>query len=501
MAPNARYPHGRPAERDGDFGPPRPDWVSFCPMTARSLPRSAPSAQGVDTVGLLAFLDAVESSGMDLHSLMVVRHGHVVAEGWWAPYRADLIHLLYSLSKSFTSTAIGIAEAEGLLSIDDSVVSFFPDKEPDDASSYVTDMKVRHLLAMASGHAVDTRPALSQGGPDLVRNFLAIPPDEEPGTLFCYNQGCTYTLSAIITKLTGQRLVDYLRPRLFDPLGIEQAYWSKSQEGIDQGFSGLHVVTESIAKLGQLHLQNGQWEGKQLVPESYLALAHSKQVDNEGFQENPDWQQGYGYQFWVCRNDAYRGDGAFGQFCVVIPGADAVVACTAQVEDMQAELDLIWKHLLPALSGDALADPDAEERLVERLANLSTVVISAGADAPSDAITFARPEEPAVYTEGLSAIRVEPAGDGTLLTIVADGVDHTFDLTPGGWSEGELPGLHSALPAVAVTGAWTAADEFHADVVSLCSPHRLELRAKTGAEPTVEIAWFAAPLSGRSEAE
>jgi hypothetical protein len=355
-------------------------------------------------------------------------------------------------------------------------------------------MKVRHLLAMASGHAKDTWPALLGDGPDIVRTFLSIPPDEEPGSLFCYNQGCTYTLSAIITRLTGQRLLDYLRPRLLDPLGIEQAYWRQTAEGIDQGFSGLHVVTESIAKLGQLHLQGGRWEGEQLVPNAYVAEAHAKQVDNSEASENPDWQQGYGFQFWVSRHEAYRGDGAFGQFCVVVPGADAVIACTAQCPEMQSELDLVWEHLLPALSGEALPDHTAEEQLADRLRHLSTAVIDARADPPGDAVTFARTGEPSPYTDRLSALRAGPVDGGTRLTVIIDGIEHAFDLRPGRWSEGELPGLHSPLAEVAVTGGWTAADELDADVVSLTSPHRLHLRAKCGERPTFEAGWYAPPL-------
>lgn len=463
-------------------------------VTIIRLPRSAPSAQGVDATKVLAFLDAVESGAMDLHSFMLVRHGHVVAEGWWAPYRADRIHLLYSLSKSFTSTAIGMAEAEGLLSVDDRVVSFFPDKLAAGASSYVTAMKVRHLLAMASGHAEDTGPALAKGGPDVVRTFLAIPPDQPPGSLFCYNQGCTYTLSAIITKLTGQRPVQYLRPRLFDPLGIEQAYWLQSAEGIDLGYSGLHLVTESIAKLGQLYLQEGRWEGKQLVPQSYVAQARSKQVDNRRHSATPDWQQGYGFQFWVSRHDAYRGDGAFGQFCVVVPGADAVIACTAQIHNMQAEINLFWEYLLPALFGPGPVDHAAEQRLADRLQHMSTAVIDARADLSGPEVTFARAGDLVGYTDGLSEIRVVPFDGGTRLTVVNRGEDHSFDLRPGHWAEGELPGLHSPLATVAVTGGWTAAGEFQADIVSLTSPHRLQLRAKTGAEPTVEVGWYAQPL-------
>ncbi len=443
---------------------------------------------------MLAFLDAVEAARLDLHSLMLVRHGHVVAEGWWAPYRADRAHLVYSLSKSFTSTAIGIAQAEGLLSIEDPVAGFFPDKVGPDAPPYVTSMKVRHLLCMASGHTEDTWPALREGGPDIVRTFLSVPPEHEPGSLFCYNQGCTYTLSAIITKLTGERLTDYLRPRLFEPLGIERPYWSQSEEGIDLGYSGLHLATEAIAKLGQLYLRQGWWEGRQLVPESYVSQAQRKQVDNSQRSTGEDWRQGYGFQFWACRHGAYRGDGAFGQFCVVLPAADAVIACTAQVEDMSAQIDLFWEHLLPALSGQAPTDSAAEARLSQRLGALSTAVIDAPTGMPFPGTTFARVGAPAPFTEGLSAVRVAPVGEATRLTLVMDGDEHAFDVRPGQWTEGELPGVHRLLPPVAVAGGWTGNDEFRADIVFVTSPHRLQLRAKVGDQPTVEVEWYLAPI-------
>lgn len=463
-------------------------------MTAGPLPRSAPSAQGVDAGGILSFLDAVDSAGFDLHSLMVLRHGHVVAEGWWAPYRADGIHLLYSVSKSFTSTAVGIAIAEGLLDLDDPVVGFFPDKAPADVPPRLARMTVSHLLAMASGHAVDTLPTLAASGERAVAGFLSVPQDEEPGSLFCYNQGCTYTLSAIITTLTGERLVDYLRPRLFEPLGIDQAYWTQTKEGFDQGFSGLHVTTETVAKLGQLHLRDGEWDGRQVLPAGYARAAHAKQIDNSQLGEI-DWRQGYGYQFWVCRHGAFRGDGAFGQFCVVMPDADAVVACTAQVLEMQAELDLIWEHLLPAVSGSgrADADGDAEERLAERLASLSTPVVDAGGDGPGRPVSFERVGEPVRYTAGLGGISVEPVGEATRLSVTVDGSPEVFDLRPGLWTEGELP-VFRPLPAVAVSGGWTAPDEFSADVVSLTSPHRLRLRGSAGGKPTVAVDWVTTPL-------
>lgn len=459
-----------------------------------SLPRSTPSDQSVDAAGILAFLDAAEAAGMDFHSIMLLRHGRVVAEGWWAPYTAGRIHLLYSLSKSFASSAIGIAEFEGLLSIDDPVAKFFPEKVPAELPHYLADLKVRHLLAMASGHAEDTIGKLITGGPDLVRTFLSIPPDKEPGTLFCYNQGCTYTLSAIITKLTGQRLIDYLRPRFFEPLGIERTHWLHTEEGVDQGFSGLHAETESVAKLGQLYLQGGWWNGGQIVPRDYARTAHVRHVDNAPSSDNPDWQQGYGFQFWTCRHDAYRGDGAYGQFCVVIPEADAVIACTAQISNMQAEIDLFWKHLLPALSGDASPDPAADRYLAGRLSALSTATIGAVGPAPDAAVTFALDGELPRYAEKLGAVRVRPAAGAATLLLTLDGAEHALGVRPGTWTEGELPGIGELLPPVGTTGGWVADDEFAADIVFLTSPHRLQVRAHAGGTPSAQVSWYAAPL-------
>lgn len=460
-----------------------------------SLPRSSPAAQGVDSRGILAFLDAAERAGIDHHSLMLVKNGNVVAEGWWTPYSSDRVHLLYSLSKSFTATAIGIAIGEGLLSLDDPVTSFFPDKLPAEVPPRVAAMQVRHLLAMASGHADDTISAIVSGGADLVATFLSIPPDADPGSLFCYNQGCTMTLSAIITALTGEKLVDYLRPRLFDPLGIGQAHWLELPGGINQGFSGLHAETESIAKLGQLHLQGGKWDDRQLVPEGFVAEARQFHVDNSPTSENPDWQQGYGFQFWMCRHGAYRGDGAFGQFLVIVPESDALIVVTAENPDMQVQADLFWEHLLPALSASATPDPAVDERLAERLATLATATCDAQAASPAEAVTFARTGEADDRLADLSSIRVEPTAEGTRLVLLRDGgVECPLEVRADGWTEGAVPDVGQLLPPVAATGGWTDAETYAADLVFVTSPHRLRLRAHAGATPTFEVSWTAPPL-------
>ena len=272
----------------------------------RSLPRGTPADQQVDPAAILAFLDAMDSRpDIEMHSLMVVRHGHLVAEGWWAPYSAERPHLLYSLSKSFTSTAAAFAQAEGLLDLDDAVVDHFPEFAGEITDPRTRSVKIRHVAAMASGHNREMLPeAVTRDRDEPVRGFLLIPPDREPGTVFAYSQPCTYTLASIVQRNAGMPLTRYLRPRLFDPLGIGHVGWHAFPPGREQGVSGLHARTEDIAKLGLLYLQRGQWEGAELIGGKWVAEATSQQVSNPA-EPNPDWRQGYGFQFWMSRH-GYR---------------------------------------------------------------------------------------------------------------------------------------------------------------------------------------------------
>jgi CubicO group peptidase (beta-lactamase class C family) len=330
-------------------------------MQEHSLCRSTPAEQDVDAGGIDAFIAAVAPlDGVELHSLMVVRHGSVVAERWWRPYAADTPHLLYSLSKSFAATALGFAVTEGRIDLDATVLSYFPqyDAQITDPRSRAT--KVRHVASMASGHADDTvDEAYRRGRGDLLLGMLLIPPEHDPGTFFAYNQPCTNALSRIICEVTGGTMTEYLQPRLYEPLGIGVHGWTTDAEGREIGFSGLHSTTEAIAKLGQLYLDGGKWEGKELLPESWVAEATRSHVVPD--REDPDWSQGYGFQFWRSRH-GYRGDGAYGQYMVILPEADAVVAITSQSPNMQHVLDEVWEHLLPALtSAGGPSDPWPQE--------------------------------------------------------------------------------------------------------------------------------------------
>lgn len=335
------------------------------------LPRSTPEEQGISSSAVLNFLEAVEKNKLVLNSFMFLRHGFVISEGWWSPYSAELKHTLFSLSKSFTSTAVGIAVEEGLLSVEDGVISFFPEELPDEISENLSAMKVKHLLSMSTGHSQDTlRRIVAQKYGNWVKGFFHMKVDYKPGTHFCYNTGASYMLSAIIQKITGQTLLEYLKPRLFQPLGIENAVWEKCPRGINIGGFGLSIKTEDIAKFGQLYLQKGSYNGKHILSENWVEEATSSHISN-GADANSDWAQGYCYQFWRCRHNAYRGDGSFGQYCVIMPEKDAVIAITSGLEDMQFVLNLVWEHLLPAMSVDSLkADETQLIALRNKLNNL-----------------------------------------------------------------------------------------------------------------------------------
>ncbi|WP_194776232.1 ChbG/HpnK family deacetylase [Pararhodonellum marinum] len=337
----------------------RIELVNFITLI-KALPRSDPEKERINPQAISAYLQAVQSNEQDLHSLMILRNGKVVFEEWFGDHAANKTHVMYSVSKTFTSTAIGFAIQEGILNVSDKVISFFPDKLPDEISPNLQALEVRHLLTMTVGHDVDPTSVLRESD-DLnwVEAFLAFPVEHEPGTTFMYNSLATYLLSAILTKVSGEPLLDYLQPRLFRPLGIVGATWDKSPQGIHIGGWGLKVKTEDMAKLGLFYLQKGQWNGKQLLSESWFDEATAAQVSSlpAGVKEenlkvdakNSDWMQGYGYQLWQSRHNSYRADGLNGQFILILPEKNAVIVTTANISDMQAELNLIWEHLLPGL--------------------------------------------------------------------------------------------------------------------------------------------------------
>jgi CubicO group peptidase (beta-lactamase class C family) len=443
---------------------------------AADLPRSAPEAQGVSSAAVLALVEALDNVDAT-HSVMLVRHGHVIAEGWWAPYRASARHSLYSLSKSFTSTAVGLAIAEGKLSLDDEVLKFFPEDAPSEPSNNLKAMRVSDLLRMATGQ--QTEPPRTPDAP-WTKTFLAHPVPFKPGTHFLYNTSATYMQSAIVQKVTGQTLLDYLQPRLFGPLGIDGPTWDKSPQGISTGGYGLSLRTEDIAKFGQLYLQRGKWHGQQLVPAAWIEQATARQTSN-GSNPNSDWDQGYGYQFWRSRNGAYRGDGAFGQYCIVLPEHDAVVAITSGVRDMQATLNIVWDNLLRAMSAAPLpADDAAVQKLQQRLTGLA-LRRPEGTSSPVDVAskTYVFPaNELNLETITLAS---DSGPDGDTLIVRAAGVEQRIVCARDKWIDGHA--AWGALPKqpAATAGSWDG-DTFTAKICFYETPFVVTANLKFAAD-------------------
>ncbi|MFE1297501.1 serine hydrolase domain-containing protein [Streptomyces sp. NPDC058731] len=463
-------------------------------MSARPLPTSAPAAQGVDAAGIEAFLDALDAApGIEPHSLLVLRHGRLVASGWWAPYTPDRRQLLYSLSKSFTGTAAGLAAGEGLLRLDDPVLSHFPEFADEITDPRVRALRVRHVASMASGHVAETLDRARALDPDdLLRGFLRVPPEREPGTVFAYNQPATFTLGAIVQRVTGRTLTAYLRSRLFDPLGIGEVAWERDRHGRELGFSGLHATSDAIARLGQLYLDGGRWEGRQVLPAEWVAEATRVHVPTAGAMAGGDWDLGYGLQFWMSRH-GYRGDGAYGQFCLVLPEQDAVVALTSQTVRMQAVLDLVWEHLLPAFRPAPLEGRErADAALRERLAGLA-LPPAAGKPAPPEradaweGARFTPAGGSSAGRPGLTTVSVAGGEDGWTLTLTEDGHALPLRLGEGGWAVAEEP-----LPT-AVSGGWTDAGTLAVDVAFLETPHSLRVTCSLP-DRTFTADWNTVPL-------
>ena len=329
-----------------------------------NLPRTAASAEvkaAVDSFVEATKTRPVPPDSIALHSIMILKNGKVVLERWFNGQSAETPHQMFSVSKTFTATAVGLAISEGKLALTDNVVNYFPDKLPAEQSDNLKAMTIRDLLTMTCGHDEEVSGE-KRDSVDWVEAFLAWPVKHKPGEYYLYNSLGTYMLSAIVQKVTGQKILDYLDTRLFQPLHIEKPEWEESPQGINCGGWGLSLKTEDMAKMGQLFLQQGKWNGKQIVPAEWLKEMSSYQVpsapsgtrfedlEKAGLnKDNNEWVQGYGYQMWMCRHNAFRADGFAGQYIMVFPDRDAVLVLTTSSSLYQPYMDIIWEYLLPVL--------------------------------------------------------------------------------------------------------------------------------------------------------
>lgn len=333
------------------------------------LTRDVPENHGLASQDLILFFRRMKELELEVNSFMLLQDGKVTSEFTRTPYQPGTPMLLYSLSKSFTSIAVGIARDEGLLKLEDPVISFFPDKLPEVVPPYLARMTVHHLLSMNAGHQEDIYPAVVREE-DWITAFLAQKVEHAPGTHYRYSTPSSYMLAAILERVTGRNLVDYLMPRLFEPLGIPRPSWETCPLGITAGGMGLSLSTESVAKFGQMLLDQGRYGGRRIVSGEYIERAAREQSDNRAGVQRIDSAQGYGYQFHLCRRGCYRGDGSFGQLCLVAPQQNIVIVVTASFPSMnrlQVLLDLIFEYIFDALGPAVVPDPEQSASLQELL--------------------------------------------------------------------------------------------------------------------------------------
>ncbi len=418
------------------------------------LPRSAPAALGVSSWAINALLDRLDEKSIECHSLMVVRHGHVVAEGWWAPYSAERPHLLYSLTKSFTS------------------------------------ITVHHLLSMTAGHATDSLADAWQLEPgDLVKGFLRLPFATTEGTRHTYDNSTTFILARMVERVTGRDLPGFLDERLFTPMGIDHAEWDRVGSGAAFGFHGLHLTTEAVAAFGELLLRDGRWGVRQLIPREWVQLATRRHIDSRHYAEGAagaDFLCGYGYQFWISRH-GFHGNGAFGQHCVVVPSHDLVVVLTsAQQEVQQAQdvIDAIWECLLPGIDHPGSARDN--EVLTDRQRGLSLPLVpgSAGLERSVTA-RLGTAAEASALPDGTTVIVVPVEGGWrvrfeSLLEV---------EVGSGEWRESSPLGR-----PVCASGAWQGST-FVADLYLITTPHHVRLSVDADAG-VAAATWSTIPLTG-----
>lgn len=322
------------------------------------LPTASPELHGMHAHDVLHLIDALENDGLDPHALTIVRHGHVLFRGAWQPWATDQPALVYSVSKTFTALAIGFLQAEGLVDVASPVDRYLEAPNPHGIT-------VQHLLTMNTGHSREQTLEM----PFDVETLLTTPPPSVPGTSFAYNSPATYTLSAIVTAVTGLPLTGFLRERLFEPLGITPRWWNTAGE-LEQGFSGLHVTIDDLTRVGIALADKGRFRGRQVIPASFIKEAVRAWSDTAA-EGGGDWARGYGYQLWRSRH-GFRLDGAYGQFVIVIPERDIVIAYQGATTQTGDVLDAFWR-LVDAVDDDEIAVDDAASgALAQRAASLDS---------------------------------------------------------------------------------------------------------------------------------
>lgn len=392
------------------------------PASPDGLRRGSPSSAGVDSREILGFIDDVEAAGLELHNLMLWRDGLVVAEGWHWPYSGDRLRMTHSMTKSVTACAIGMLVDAGRLTLDQKVAPLFPEVAIDPGSRAAR-MTVEDLLTMRSGQGTEVSGSIWRGiATSWIAEFFRIPFDHEPGTTYVYSSAASYMLSAIVSRVTGQTIHDFLKPRLFDPLGITNIRWDVGPDGINPGGNGISFTTADGLKLGILHAQRGLWQGQRILSERWVVEATRIHAGEPGDQ--------YGYH-WVVGDGHFAMLGVFVQMVRVFPGSNAVLAFNAAMDESKVVTPYLDRHFPAAFRNgtDAAADAALAERLKgwsERPSFVST--------APIDPTAFAGRWTMAPNDKGLAGLAFDFGPDEARITLSDGEGEHRLVAGRDGWT-------------------------------------------------------------------
>ena len=311
-------------------------------------PVSNPEAQGMDPAMLEKMQAVIKEKGLSLESLLIIRNGAIVSERYYSSNNADSPHAMYSVTKSFTATLVGIALDQGKLKgVEQRVADLLPGRTFENSDARKQSMTLENLLSMTAGlDFVESDATYRQmyTSANWVQMVMDLPMAAEPGKTFLYCSGCSHILSAVVQEATGESTLAFAKKNLFQPLGITNLDWETDRQGIAIGGWGLNITPRDMAKLGYLYLHNGVWDGKQVVSSSWVKTATTRHTDTDG-------NLGYGYQWWIYpTHNAYAALGRFGQTIFVAPDLNLIVVTTAQEESNHDPIfDLIDNYILPAV--------------------------------------------------------------------------------------------------------------------------------------------------------
>lgn len=456
-------------------------------MKRREFERVTPESVGIHSEDILNLVHSLLESGVEMHGLMIMRHGKVCAEGWWTPYESELIHGLQSMTKTYTATALGIAYTEGLVRLDERIIDIFPEESPKSPDENLKLLTVRDLLCMGTGMV--TKPDHVRG---WVKEFLHTPVVHKPGSAFFYNSMGTSMLGEIIRKKTGMGLMEYLTPRLFDVIGIDaqKLGWYVLPDGMEYGGGGLYATTEDNLRLMKLYADGGLWEGKRVLASDYVEMATSVQNDSSGERKvNPPAEDnfvGYGFQIWMCRPEGvYRADGAMGQYSIVFPKQDMIIAVNETAENAvwaQNTLDILWNFagkikdevleedvngyetLKNYLSDAQIPIPFQSQRSAyEKNIRGNRYCLKEG-HFDLDVTIFIQFEE-GFSTTGITEFSLDFEKDRAKLSFLQDGKEQEAMISLNGtWQKSVLKLSDSVSDTAYFFGTWRAENEFEMDI-------------------------------------